>query len=262
MAKLTLQDVQSGYSAPATLNANNDRIEAALENTLSRDGTGPNQMEAPLDLNGHRILNLPAPASPTDPARWVDLQEVLELDPTGLIVPSMAGNTGKVLTTDGTDATWGDVDPSALPLFDSGAPGAVPAYMSGTEILTASGWQEPEDAGLLLDGVAPTLAQPKKFVTLAYSPTRDIDTSLGNVYLNELTGNTTYAFTDEVEGTSFKLFVVQDATGGRGVTWPTVIWANGFPGQIDAAPNSTTVVEFHYDGTDWYGEVGDRKSVV
>jgi hypothetical protein len=44
--------------AIATLSQNFDRIEAAIENTLSRDGTTPNQMTADLDLNSNDILNV------------------------------------------------------------------------------------------------------------------------------------------------------------------------------------------------------------
>lgn len=44
--------------AIATLNQNFDRIQAAMENTLSRDGTIPNQMTADLDMNKNDILNV------------------------------------------------------------------------------------------------------------------------------------------------------------------------------------------------------------
>ena len=57
MAKLTLQDVASGYQSETTINENNAAIEAALENTLSRDGTTPNTMGADLDMNSNNILN-------------------------------------------------------------------------------------------------------------------------------------------------------------------------------------------------------------
>jgi hypothetical protein len=57
MAKLTLNNITSAYGSIATLNANFDAIEAALEKTLSRDGVQPNQMEAALDMNSRDILN-------------------------------------------------------------------------------------------------------------------------------------------------------------------------------------------------------------
>lgn len=57
MAKVTLPNIGSAYGSVGQLNANFDAIEAGFENTLSRDGTGPNQMEADLDMNNHVILN-------------------------------------------------------------------------------------------------------------------------------------------------------------------------------------------------------------
>lgn len=57
MAKLTITDIASGYASTTALNTAFTAIEAALENTLSRDGTSPNQMGANLDMNGFSILN-------------------------------------------------------------------------------------------------------------------------------------------------------------------------------------------------------------
>ncbi len=57
MAKLTLTPITSAYQAITALNANNALIEAAMENTLSRDGTTPNTMSANLDINSYKILN-------------------------------------------------------------------------------------------------------------------------------------------------------------------------------------------------------------
>ena len=58
MAKLTLTDILSGYATAAAYNANNALIEAALENTLSRDGTTPNTMSANLDLDSNDLNNV------------------------------------------------------------------------------------------------------------------------------------------------------------------------------------------------------------
>ena len=58
MSKLVLNNITSGYASTAALNANNDAIEAALEDTLSRSGTSPNSMLADLDMNGQSILNV------------------------------------------------------------------------------------------------------------------------------------------------------------------------------------------------------------
>lgn len=62
MAKLTLTDVSNitgaESAAIAAINNNWDAIIAAVENTLSRDGTTPNSMSADLDLNGYDLLNI------------------------------------------------------------------------------------------------------------------------------------------------------------------------------------------------------------
>lgn len=60
MAKVTLDNLATtlANSAAAAINANNDDLEAAFENTLSRDGTGPNQMLADFDMNNNDILNV------------------------------------------------------------------------------------------------------------------------------------------------------------------------------------------------------------
>lgn len=58
MAKITLTDPANFNStALAQIATNHNLIEAAIENTLSRDGTSPNQMEADLDLNNNDLLN-------------------------------------------------------------------------------------------------------------------------------------------------------------------------------------------------------------
>ncbi len=66
MAKLTLTDIAAGYALISTFNANNALIEAALENTLSRDGTTPNTMSVALDMNSQLINNLAVPVGDQD----------------------------------------------------------------------------------------------------------------------------------------------------------------------------------------------------
>jgi len=57
MAKLTLNDIAAGYQSATAYNANNALVETAFENTLSLDGTTPNQMGADLDLNSNSLIN-------------------------------------------------------------------------------------------------------------------------------------------------------------------------------------------------------------
>lgn len=62
MAKLVTTDLSSIVGAETTaittINNNFSAVEAAIENTLSRDGTSPNTMSADIDLNGNDLLNV------------------------------------------------------------------------------------------------------------------------------------------------------------------------------------------------------------
>lgn len=57
MPKVALNTIGSRYGSIDALNDNFDTIETAFDNTLSRDGTGPNFMLTPLDMNGYGIIN-------------------------------------------------------------------------------------------------------------------------------------------------------------------------------------------------------------
>lgn len=118
MAKLTLTDTSAGYNLTTTVNANNTAIEAAVENTLSRDGTSPNTMGAELDMNSNQITNLPAPTLATHAARksYVDAQLAAATASSGDFSEDLAYTfsantsfTGGILlkNTGGTD--WMDV---------------------------------------------------------------------------------------------------------------------------------------------------------
>lgn len=95
MAKLTLTDLDSSKASSiiSKSNANNTAVEVALEKTLSRDGTGPNSMEATLDMNSNRIINLPEPVSETEPllkGKFDEIVSLLAADgafPAHLVVP-------------------------------------------------------------------------------------------------------------------------------------------------------------------------------
>ncbi len=63
MAKLVVSTLtQTGNETTflSALNANFDAVVAAVENTLSRDGTAPNNMEANLDMDSENVINVGA----------------------------------------------------------------------------------------------------------------------------------------------------------------------------------------------------------
>jgi len=134
MAKLALTPTAAGYAYVTTMNANNDLIEAAMENTLSRDGTTPNTMSVALDMNSQLVNNIGVPVSDQDAAskKYVDdivtgftssatfsaalpytvtgawdFEALVDLE-AGFRVWEVVGGSGDSLTMtlDGTDANW------------------------------------------------------------------------------------------------------------------------------------------------------------
>jgi hypothetical protein len=79
MSKIELTQVQSGFYSTDALNQNFADIEAAIENTLSRNGDTPNSMEAPLDMNSYPILNLPNAVEDGSPITLGQAKELLAL---------------------------------------------------------------------------------------------------------------------------------------------------------------------------------------
>lgn len=51
------------------------------------------------------------------------------------------------------------------------------------------------------------------------------------------------------------LYIAQDATGGRTITWPTVKWAGGVAPVISTAANAIDIYTFFTmdGGTTWFG---------
>lgn len=141
MAKLTLNNIGSlldATTAASTLNTNNDRTETALENTLSRDGTSPNQMGALLDMDSYQIINLPQPLTADSPLRLQDLDDFVG-GGTITNIPS-GGTTGQVLTKNSAtnyDVEWDSI--SNIPLSDVDFAGSTSGITSLKATAIASG---------------------------------------------------------------------------------------------------------------------------
>lgn len=113
MSKLTTSDLVNLSNETSTVNTINNNFtatEVAMENTLSRDGTSPNAMGADLDLDQHRILNLPTPTAPTDVVRLQDLT-LTYLANTTLSPTPTVGDAHKIIkiNTAGTAYTFSGV---------------------------------------------------------------------------------------------------------------------------------------------------------
>lgn len=117
----TVSSFQNDNSAVSAVNLNSVNIEQAFNNTLSRDGSFPNQMLSSLDMNSNRILNLPTPLSNLEPMRIVDAQL---LNGGGTITLSqlpVGGSTNQVLTKHSNsnfDVTWATItNPNSVQAF-------------------------------------------------------------------------------------------------------------------------------------------------
>lgn len=71
-----LTDISSGFGTTDTINANNTAIETWADNTVSRDGSSPNDMQADFDLGGHKLLNVARGVFATD---GINLSQLTEL---------------------------------------------------------------------------------------------------------------------------------------------------------------------------------------
>ncbi len=130
MSKIILNNLGSDLSNETTtvglINTNNDTLETAVENTLSRDGTSPNSMEANLDMGSHRILNLPSAVSDLEPLRLTDLDLFKNGSITFNNLPT-GGTTGQLLKKNSNtnyDFSWGTA-PSTVITNTSTGTGAV-----------------------------------------------------------------------------------------------------------------------------------------
>jgi hypothetical protein len=167
MSKINLNDLanlQNETTAVNTINANNAAIETASDNFLSRDGSTPNTMNAILDMNDNRIINLPQPVGATEPARLQDLDALSTIG--GTFTPLPAGGTVdqtlKKNSSANYDVSWGngtgvtsvalslpaDFTVTGSPITGTGTLGAT--YVAGT----------PTGTGTFVRATSPTLVTP------------------------------------------------------------------------------------------------------
>lgn len=84
---LTTANLSNQQSITAAIDANFASIQSLFLDVLSRSAIAPNQMQAALDMNSKRIINLTAPVNLTDPVR---LQDVTT--PTQISILTVASN--------------------------------------------------------------------------------------------------------------------------------------------------------------------------
>lgn len=95
-------------TATERINDNFLALQAAIENTLSRDGTGPNYMDADLDMNSYRIINSSDPVEDNDIVNLKYVEEriggAVEASKTAVSAASQAASSAQSALVSSTNA--------------------------------------------------------------------------------------------------------------------------------------------------------------
>ena len=140
--------------------------------------------------------------------------------------------------------------PSGTALLKANSGGALANAVAGTDYVTPTGTETLTNKTL----TNPTVTNYVETPFSANSSTAiTIDLTNGTVQIITLTGNATITMPTAVSGKSFIMFLKQDATGSRTVTWSTVKWAGGTAPTITSTASRQDILSFFSDGTNWYG---------
>ena len=160
----------------------------------------------------------------------------------------LKGNgTAMSAATAGTDYI---APPSGTALLKANSGGALANAVAGTDYVTPTGTETLTNKTLTNPTVTnytetPFSANSSTAITLALTN--------GTVQIITLTGSATITMPTAVSGKSFIMFLKQDATGSRAVTWSTVKWAGGTAPTITSTASRQDIYSFFSDGTNWYG---------
>lgn len=160
------------------------------------------------------------------------------------------GTNGNVLTSNGT--TWASSTPATQTY-----PGAGIANSTGSAWGTS--YTTSGSGTVVALNNTPTLTNPTvtNYVETPFSANSSTAITIaltnGTVQIITLTGNATITMPTAVSGKSFIMFLRQDVTGSRTVTWSTVNWPGGTAPTITSTASKQDIYSFFSDGTSWYG---------
>lgn len=174
-------------------------------------------------------------------------------------VPAFLSVSGVPITTSGTIAIT--YSGTALPVANGGT-GATSAGIGTFNNIT--GYTTAGATGLtssnLVFSTNPVLTNPTvtNYVETLYAANTgaSVSVSLANGTVQQLTLNSasvTITMPTASSGKSFVIMLKQDATGGRSVTWSTVVWPSGTAPTITTTASKQDIYSFFSDGTNWYG---------
>lgn len=192
-----------------------------------------------------------------------------------------------VLTSNGTTASWAAPSsftfPTAGIVYSTGSAWATSYTTSGTgtvvALATGATLSSPVISTIVNTG---TLTLPTSTDTLVGRATSDtltnktltnptvtnytetlytantstaitVDLANGTVQKLTLTASATITMPTASAGKSFVIILAQDATGGRTVTWSTVVWPSATAPTITSTASKKDIYSFFADGTSWYG---------
>lgn len=181
-------------------------------------------------------------------------------------------NVGDTWTTDGTFDTYGNLKQTLGTVnLATGVVGVLPIANGGTNASSASitafnnitGYTASGATGTtstnLVFSTNPTITNPTvtNYVETTFSANSSTAITLnlanGTFQIITLTGNATVTMPSAVSGKSFIMLLKQDGTGGRTVTWSTVVWPGGTAPTITSTASKSDLYSFFSDGTNWYG---------
>ena len=164
---------------------------------------------------------------------------------TSFTLPAADGTSGQVLQTNGSGtlsfATVSQTYPGAGIANSTGSAWGTSYTTSGSGTVLALA----TNPTITNYTETPYSANSSTAITLALTN--------GTVQIITLTGNATITMPTAVSGKSFIMFLRQDATGSRTVTWSSVNWSGGTAPTITSTASKQDIYSFFSDGTSWYG---------